>query len=176
MIKRNSQFERVDDFNPVQKCSNPIQEKWIHKQVVKKTGEGEDDFVIEEKPVLIDSVDIHKSIQEEAKTTDLKYLLKQLIQTGDESVLNRKEGFYGDVSMFGEGHSLSERKKIDLDSIKANLPEEFKKLSDEEIAKITEEDIVEFYKSKIAEIEAKKKLEKEVATEDVKVEKQEKGV
>lgn len=159
-LQRVSQFERIDFFNPSTNPGHPIQEKWIHKQVVKKTGETEDDWVLEEKPVRTESIDIHKSINEEAKTTDLKYLLKQLFQTGDESVLNRREGFYGDVTMFGEGHSLSERKKIDLEAIKKQLPEEFRSLSDEEIAKLTDEDIVNFYQAKIDEIQKKQQEEK----------------
>lgn len=163
---RHSQFERIDDFNPGIKCDNPIQEKWVHKQVVKKIGEGEDDFIIEEKPVLIDSVDIDKSIQEEAKTTDLKYLLKQLMMTGDPSVLERRPGFYGDVSMFDEGHSLSSREKIDLESIKAQLPKDLiEGLSDEEIAKLSEEDIVKFYEAKIAEVKAKQEVKPQVKQE-----------
>lgn len=164
-LVKHSQFERQDDFNPGIKCDNPIQEKWIHKQVVKKTGETEDDFILEEKPVLIDSVDIHKSIQEEAKTTDLKYLLKQLLQTGDESVINKKQGFYGDVSMFDEGHSLN-REKIDLESIKQKLPEEFRKLSDEELAKLSDEDIIKYYQSKIEQVRAKTEVKKEEVKEE----------
>ena len=169
--ERHSQFERIDDFNPVVKCDNPIQEKWVHKQVVKKTGDTEDDFIIEEKPVLIESVDIDKSIQEEAKTTDLKYLLKQLMITGDSSVLDRKPGFYGDVSMFDEGHSLSARQKIDLESIKAQLPKDLiEGLTDEEIAKLSEEDIVKFYEAKIAEVKAKQEKSKEEVKPEVKEE------
>lgn len=78
-------FAREDDYNPASDFSNSIQEKWIHKQVVVKTGDSEDDFVIEEKPVLVDRIDLKKRIQEEAKTTDLKYLLKQFYRL----VMNR---------------------------------------------------------------------------------------
>ena len=158
--KKLNQFERNDGYDPQVKCDNPIQETWVHKQVVKRTGDFEDDWILEEKPVLVDSVDIHKSIQEEAKTTDLKYLLKQLLQTGDESILNRRQGFYGDVSMFGDGHSLSERKIIDLEDIKKQLPEEMiKGLSDEDIAKLTEDDVIKYYQLKIAEVEKNKEPE-----------------
>jgi len=161
--KKLNQFERNDGYDPGVICDNPIQETWIHKQVVKRTGDSEDDWIIEEKPVMTDSVDIHKSINEEAKTTDLKYLLKQLLQTGDESVLNRRQGFYGDVSMFGEGHSLSERSKIDLEAIKKQLPVDMiKGLSDEEIASITEKDLIDYYQAKIEEV---KKKESEVKKE-----------
>lgn len=162
-----NQFARNDGYDPKVKCDNPIQETWIHKQVVKRTGDSEDDWIIEEKPVMTDSVDLHKSIQEEAKTTDLKYLLKQLLQTGDESILNRRKGFYGDVSMFGDGHSLSERQKIDLEAIKKQLPEDMiKGLSDEDIAKLTHEDLIKYYQSKIEEV----KKEKEKEPEEVKPE------
>lgn len=69
-------------------CSNPIQETWIHKQVIVKTGEGEDDWVIEEKAVLVDSINIDKEIQARAVGTDLKSLLKQVLRTGDDSCLH----------------------------------------------------------------------------------------
>ena len=169
-VKLN-QFGRNDGFNPSNETGCSIQEKWIHKPVVVKTGDGEDDFIIEEKAVMIDSIDIHKSIQEEAKTTDLEYLLKQLMQTGDESILNKRVGFYGDVSMFEEDHSLN-KKNIDLESIKEKLPEEFRKLSDEELAKLSDEDIINYYQSKIDEVKAK--TEKEVKSEEVVEEKGEK--
>lgn len=158
--KKLNQFVRNDGYDPKVRCDNPIQETWVHKQVVKRTGDSEDDWIIEEKPVMTDCIDLHKSIQEEAKTTDLKYLLKQLLQTGDESILNRRQGFYGDVSMFGEGHSLSERQKIDLEAIKKQLPEDLiKGLSDEDISKLTDEDLISYYQSKIEEVQKKKEPE-----------------
>ena len=75
MSKPLNQFFRNDGYNPSVDYSNSIQETWVHKQVVRKIGDGEDDFIIEEKPVLTDRVDLQKQIQEQAKTTDLKALL-----------------------------------------------------------------------------------------------------
>ena len=150
-----NQFERVDDYNPGVDYSNSIQEKWVHKQVVKKTGEGEDDFIIEEKPFLVESVDLHKSIQEEAKTTDLKYLIKQLLLTGDESYINKKQGFYGDITGVQkaiQGHQLPPSAEV----IKENLPEELKGLSVEQIASMSDSDLAAYIQKvkSLSDIEA----------------------
>ena len=139
-----SQWERQDDYNPSHDFSNSIQEKWIHQQVVVKTGDGEDDWIIVEKPVKIDEVDLHKSINEEAKTTDLKYLLKQLLMTGDESIINKRPGFYGDIT--GVQAGLEGQVMPSVDQIKASLPEELRSLSVEQLAKMSDEDIIAYFK------------------------------
>ena len=154
-----NQFCRNDGYNPSVDYSNPIQEKWIHKQVCVKVGEGEEDFVIEEKPFKIDEINIQKSIQEEAKTTDLKYLLKQLLATGDESILNQRQGFYGDIT--GVQSALATGAPIpSADTIKGDLPEEFKELSVEQLALMSNQEILDYF--------AKKKVEKNSAVENVK--------
>lgn len=143
-VIKKSQWEREDDYNPGHDFSNSIQEKWIHKQVVVRTGDGEDDWIIDEKPVKIDEIDLHKSINEEAKTTDLKYLLKQLLLTGDESILNQRPGFYGDITAIQAG--LEGQVMPSAQQIKESLPEELKKLSVEQLATMSDEDIVAYFK------------------------------
>lgn len=145
-IVKKTQFERLDDFNPSSNFDDPYQEHWIHKQVVVRTGSGEDDWVIEEKPVLTDKVNIFKHIQEEAKNTDLKELLRQFALTGDESVFNKRQGFYGDVSQIQESMESGER-LVSAEEIKSSLPVELQKLSVEELAKMTDEDIVNYFDS-----------------------------
>lgn len=127
--ERKSNYERNDGYNPSVDCSNPIKEEWIHKPIVVITGEGEDDFIIEQKAQKIDEINIQKSIQEESKTTDLKYLLKQLLMTGDESIINKRPGFYGDVSNI-QGHMDNGEPIQSPEQIKASLPEELQSLSD----------------------------------------------
>lgn len=72
-------------------ASNPIVQTWIHKEVIKKIGEGEDDWVVVEKPVLVDEVNIDKTVHELAKGTDLKSLIKEVLRTGDETILHKTE-------------------------------------------------------------------------------------
>ena len=147
-----SAFFRDDGFNEAVKYDNPIQEKWVHKQFVKMVGKGEDDFIIEEKPVLIEKVNIQKQIDEEAKTTDLKYLLKQLMLSGDESILQQRQGFYGDIT---EIQSVIEGRKqfVTPEQVKATLPQEIKALSVEQLAKMSDKEISEY----IAKIRSKQK-------------------
>ena len=154
---KKSQFEREDDFNPGVKFDDPYQEHWIHKQIVTKTGDGEDDWIIEEKPVMTEKVNIFKQIQEEAKNTDLKELLKQFALTGDESIFNKRQGFYGDVSKIQQAMESGE-KMISPEAIKSSLPEELQKLSVEEIAKMTDEDIVKYF----VEVRKAKEVKQEV--------------
>lgn len=162
-MSKKSQWMREDDFNPTSKFENQFQEQWIHKKIVKITGDTEDDFVLEEKPVLIDKVNIFKSIQEEAKTTDLKELLKQFAATGDESIFNKRQGFYADVT--GVQKVLAGESIPSAEEIKESLPEEFKDLSVEELVKMTDADIVEYFKQVRAQREQKKQPRKEVKEE-----------
>ena len=152
-------YARDDGYNPSVKCDNPIVEKWIHKDIVNKTGSGEDDFIIDQKPVKVDEVDIQKSIDEEAKTTDLKYLLKQLLLTGDESFLNKRPGFYGDITGI-QNHVDGASRFVSPEDIKASLPEELKSLSVEELAKMSDQDIIGYF-NKVRE-ENKVKVEENV--------------
>lgn len=78
---------------------NPIREKWIHKKVVKSIGDGEDDYVLEEKAVCIEKANIQKEIEAQAKACpSIKELVKQVMETDDESILQQVNGTYGDVS------------------------------------------------------------------------------
>lgn len=80
-------------------CGNPIREKWIHKKVPIKTGEGEDDWILEEKAVLIEKANIQKEIEQQAKqAANVKELVKQCLETGDESCLNVHQLTYGDAT------------------------------------------------------------------------------
>lgn len=156
-----NQFERCDGFNPSVDYSNPIMKKWSHLEYVEKTGESEHDFVVLEKPVLVEEFNIQKSIDEEAKTTDLKYLLKQLLLTGDESVLNKRPGFYGDVTQIQraiENGSSIESPEVIKEAIKDSLPVELQNLSVEALASMSDKDLVA-YVNKVREEIAKAKVE-----------------
>lgn len=157
-------FARVDEYNPASNFSSSIQEKWVHKEVVKKTGDGEDDFIIEEKPVLIESIDLHKQINEEAKVTDLKYLLKQFLMTGDDSILNQRPGFYGDIT--GVQKLVSGGEYVSPDQIKQSLGEDFADLTVAQLVKMSDEDIVDYIK----QVRSKAVKVEEVATSSEKKE------
>lgn len=153
-----NQFLRVDDFNPGVDFSDSIQEKWIHKQVVKVVGDSEDDFIIEEKPVLVDRIDLHKQIQEEAKTTDLKSLLKQLLAqgitnpTGDEPELNGRPGFYGDITGIQEAIATG-APLTTPEQVRATLPDELKGLTSAQIASMNDMEIIKYVNKVRAAIE-----------------------
>lgn len=157
-------FAREDEYNPASDFSDSIQEKWIHKKVVIRTGEGEDDFILDEKPVLVESIDLHKQINEEAKITDLKYLLKQFMLTGDESVLNVRPGFYGDIT--GVQQLVEGGEFVSPEQIKQTLGSEFAELTVEQLASMSDEDIAKY----IAQVRESKAVKEEVATSEVKKE------
>lgn len=150
IVQKINPFFRDDGYNPSVKCDDPFQEKWIHKQVVVKTGDGEDDFVIEEKPVMIDKINLQEQINEAAKDADLESMLRKLLLqsgtiTGDEPELNVRPGFYGDITQV---QSMIENHQdfISPEVIKQSLPDELKKLSVEELATLTDEELVEYMK------------------------------
>lgn len=160
-MKEVNQFARSDGFNPSVDYSNPIMKKWSHLEYVEKTGEGEHDFIVLEKPVLVDEFNIQKSIDEESKTTDLKYLLKQLLLTGDESVLNKRPGFYGDVTQIQramQDGSPIESPEVIKEAIKDSLPVELQNLSVEALASMSDKDLIG-YVNKVREEIAKSKSE-----------------
>ncbi len=161
--EKKLKFAREDDYNPQSDFSSSIQEKWVHKQVVKMTGDGEDDFVIEEKPVLVESVDLHKQINEEAKTTDLKYLLKQFIMTGDASILNTRPGVYGDIT--GVQQLVEGGEFVSPEQIKASLGEDFANLTIEQLASMSDEDIAS-YISSVRQKKFKEDASKEIKKEE----------
>lgn len=150
MAEKNNQFQRNDGYNPSVMCDNPIIKTFIHKQVVKKVGDSEDDFILDEKPVLIDEVNIQKRIDEEAKSTDLKYLLSVLLLrngtiTGDEPELNVRKGSYGDITEIQK--SLESGQFNSPDQLKAKLPQELQDLSIEDLCNMSDEDIVKYISS-----------------------------
>lgn len=161
-----NQFCRNDGFNPSIDHSNEFQETWVHKDIVKITGKGEDDFIIDQKPVLVNKINIQKRIQEEAKTTDLKALLTALLRqgvtnpTGEEPELNKRQGFYGDVTGIQKGLE-SNGTLPSVSEIKEKLPEELKSLSVEQLALMSDEEIVNYFGQVRALKEAKPEVQPE---------------
>lgn len=166
MVNKISQFVRNDGYNPSSKCDDPIVKSYIHKQVVKKLGDTEDDFILDEKPVLIDEYNIQKRIDEEAKTTDLKYLLSVILNregvvTGDEPELNVRQGSFGDIT--GVQSAIENGQFISPDQLKAKLPQELQDLSIEDLCNMSDEEIVKY----ISSVRESKEKPDEVSTSSV---------
>ena len=67
-------------------------------EVVKKVGEGESDFIVEQK-ALDHNIDIHEFVNASADSCGVYNILKKVIATGDSSLLNPiTDDSYTDVS------------------------------------------------------------------------------
>lgn len=155
-------YARVDGFEDKgTDFSDSHVKVFIHKQVVKKTGDGEDDFVIEEKPQLVEEYDLHKRIQEEAKGTDLKSMLAQVLRTGDDTILNQKKGaaFFGDITKMPQDSIEAHNRIIRAEKLRSKLPEELRKLSTEDLLKMSSDDILKAYGVDVAKLKGEKKVE-----------------
>lgn len=145
--------------------SNPIKKTYIHKDVVKITGDTEDDFIIEQKPVLVDEVNVQKQIDEAAKGADIKSLVAKALQTGDESILNQREVSYGDASQIPtspiEAHNLAR----DVEKIRASLPDDLKNIDDATLMQVSKEDIAKIVEAEIAK-RFPDKVQKTVTTDN----------
>ena len=92
--------QRCDGFDdkgcPI---GNEIREKWIHKKIPKQIGDTEDDYVLIEKAVKIETANIQKEIEQQAAgCPSIRQLIADFNETGDESVFNKHELTYGDAS------------------------------------------------------------------------------
>lgn len=140
--------------------SDPIVKKFIHKEVIVKTGDGEDDWIKEEKPVQSEEYDIQKAIDEAAKGADVKSLIEQVLRTGDDTILNQTEVSYGDITEFPTSPIAAHNAINNIDNLKSNLPPEFVK-DDESLMKLSKKEIDDYVKAKVDEILASKNNGKE---------------
>lgn len=146
--------------------SNPIMKRWIHKQKVVTTGETEDDWHLEEVPVLIEEYDIQKAIDEASKGADLQSMIMQVLRTGDESFLNTNPGFNGDITNIPtdpiEAHNLAKSVK----DLQAALPGDLSGMNVEEVLGLDKAGI-EAYLSDLVNKAMEKKETKVESTEEV---------
>lgn len=145
--------------------SDSIVRKYVHKQVVQKTGDTEDDFILVEKPVCVEEYDIHKQIQEEAVGTDLKSLIAQVMRTGDESILNKKVGAYADITQYPNDSIEAHNQLIKAEEARRKLPKKLRDMPVEELLKLSKEEILEAYGIK-PQVEVKNTTEKVVESEE----------
>lgn len=92
--------------------------------VVKKTGEGENDFILEKK-VLVEKTKIQDVIDQDKDSVGVDNIIKQVLRTGDTSLLPVDEGKC-QVDLVGAPENLMEVKQMGVDAEKAfkGLPSE----------------------------------------------------
>ena len=127
----------------------------VPKDVVRKTGEGEEDFVIETKFVE-QKRDIEKFINAQAGEVGVYNLLDRIAKTGDESLLPKafddKSGAILDYTKFPEDLADAYDQGNKAAYAYSTLPEELKKgrSFDEFAANVTDAEAIEFVKALIA--------------------------
>lgn len=126
--------QRCDDYIDVPKdYSNPILEKYVMVEKATIVDDDPENFIIDLVPKKIEEINIDKQVHEAAKGTDLKSLILQVMRTGDESILNVREGSYGDASMFDNQavnpmETLNSMANgVDLGSVSGMTPEDLEK-------------------------------------------------
>lgn len=90
---------------------------------VKKTGEGEDDFVVKKK-VIYEKTPIQQVIDADKDSVGVENIIKQVLRTGDTSLLPIDRGDC-DVDLVGAPEDLMSLKQmgVDAEAAFASLPE-----------------------------------------------------
>lgn len=145
--KNKLKFARCDGVQfPGSDFSNSVVKDYIHKEVVVKTGEGEDDWYIDEVPSCIGEHDIHKEIQEEAKKCNLKALIAQVLRTGDETLLHQKDVVqFGDVSGIPEDIITAQKMAANAAKITGNLPDSLRGKTYDELMSMNPKELLAAY-------------------------------
>lgn len=114
------QWEGQKDFDTTYK-SIEIRDR------VKKTGEGEHDFIVE-KVVIVTETPIQEVVDADAMSVGVDNIIKQVLRTGDTSLLPVDNGKC-DVDMTGAPETLMELKQMGIDAEKkfAALPNDLTK-------------------------------------------------
>lgn len=121
--------------------------------VIKSTGEGETDFIIEKKLVESSRVDRQKFLEEQSKGHSIYQIIDKIILTGDYGLLGKQadSGIYGDFSKLPQDRAdayanhmavIDALSKLDPTLVGEDL---FKFLKE-----VTPEDIAKFYAAKDA--------------------------
>lgn len=121
-------------------------------QKVKKTGEGDEDFIILMKSVEVSRINRQEFLNEQAKDHSIYSIIDKVIKTGDISLLHQgQEGVYGDGSLIMQDRAdiVNVSAQVREQAMK-NIPSELiGNLSLEEFVKtITDEAIKKYYDSK----------------------------
>lgn len=121
-------------FSPVSRSkgtdySNDLVEVYELQEIVIKGPNFDNDpsdFVIDKRPVKVDSYHHNKVVAERCKGQDLESIISKLQRTGDISLINQKEVVYGDDTI--RPHTLGEalEKKVQSETFLDSLSEEKK--------------------------------------------------
>lgn len=119
-LARQKPYDGQKDFDQNYKSIKII-------DVVKKTGDGEDDFIIEKK-VIEDLQPIKDVIEADRDSVGVDNIIKQVLRTGDTSLLPVDKGSGEVVDLVGAPENLMELKQVGIDAEKqfADLPYELK--------------------------------------------------
>lgn len=106
-----------------------------------KTGDGENDFIIEKQVVEVSRVDLDEYINSFRDDVGLANILKKVQLTGDNSLLNVVPGYYGDESLIpqtpAEAQKIVDEGKAAAESLGIDFTKEaIQKYIDAELAKI----------------------------------------
>lgn len=118
-----------------------IQETYTLVEYLQSHGETEDDFVIGMKPVLVSKVDLQAQIEEQAKGTDLKSLIAQVLRTGDESLLNQRNVSFGDATLYPRDAMEAQNVILKGQASLESLPDDLKSKGVESILNMTREEL-----------------------------------
>lgn len=153
LVKLNL-WQRNDDFVDVPKSftkDDQIRKVYVLKEYLSKVGSTEDDFIVDLKPVLVDEYNVQEQITEQAKGTDLKSLIAQVLRTGDSSILEQRHGSYADLTNMPKDCMSAQNEILKGKDALSSLPDDLKKGKDiSSIASMSETDIKAYIDSVIA--------------------------
>lgn len=148
-------------------CSNPIQEQWILKEKIVKTGDGDDDWFVDLVPVKVGETNLDEQIHEQAKGTDLRSLIAQCVRSGDTELagLNVRSGNYIDITGYPDNTIDALNAIRDGQIALDGLPAELKAKGVENVISITKADIEKMIADAISQNTAK--IENETKSETI---------
>lgn len=117
-VKRTNPFTSYGDTYEGQKDFDTTYKSIKIIDVVKKTGEGEDDFIIEKK-VIVDETPIKDVVEADRDSVGVENIIKQVLRTGDTSLLPVDKGNGEIVDLVGAPESLMEVKQMGVNAQKA---------------------------------------------------------
>lgn len=141
-------------------CADIVEYKLVQK--VKKTGEGDEDFIVVDELVEVSRVNRQATYNKIAKDHDLYQIIKKVAETGDESLLNQgPAGVYLDVSKLPENNAELNAKLANAAKVWESLPEDLKqKMSlGTFVDTMTDEKVAQYVQKKAAEKKAAEKIE-----------------
>lgn len=135
------------------------------RQVIRKIGEGEEDFVIEEKPVVSLKVNRQAYISKDADDVGVLNILKKVRLSGDASLLDQTGARYTDALQdytdipgdVGEALKAIQKGATSFEGMKAILGD----VTFEELANMSPEDLTKRFNDYISSVNGEKKGEEE---------------